>query len=1387
MAIAGRLNVLRAADRQKLEELSGVRGFDGELEHGFFVRAPAQRPDVHGAAMYIDAARLQQRLTDHGARHWAAVHSTAIGDAGPYVVMTYFPHSVESIRGPCGLHAAGGTPRGHVNRRMLYHIMQAVVQGLAELRRHADRAHGNLKASNILLSDDRVNRGTWIVLSDPAPPHTLVRGPAGGTQGPAGGTQGPGGSPAGGALDDAAQLGKLLFELVCGRAYDGQWPIEASPDWSRVGGGWRALCNRLLHPESKRRQAALRALGTQVARLRPNRVLARALVMMTLLALALGGGYVGWKERGRWATPGTRMPADTWSVAEDVAVEPQDPGAPRSLVAEVRQHAARFRRHGWDGPAAYLEDLNRRFAQASQSQKPFDAELQEINEAERALGRIDELVERVRANRRALSAARDPLLETYKTFANAAIAPAVRDSSSLSLTRVAQALETLADDPHWGRVIAFVNKEEYAKLEQDYFLEKSGVHRAFATSGRQVATPRDLEQWLAQATSGKFMQLDPALDPRNQWATPRRIEQLIGQDLKRLSALHAAADQKAVVAGYQTRLENLARQVTALSGKQLPWNNRNRQAIELGVRNVNDGVVALDKEIGQHIARREREVEAERALAALVSESSSAAAPSHAQVRREWEAQRDALLAQARKELLQAPSLRDRSRRLYAVYMTIDEALRQAPAMPDVNVPQAPWGKALADALAKLMQARQAEALAQTLAWVKSSAVEATVEQVRRRLEEQRQTQAQLAADATVLVADARAGQAALDGGYGPDEPTAKGPSARKLVATWKKHDLLENESVRQAIGMLLGHADPPAEREAPELVAALTDQSAPLGVRLDAFGLLGANQAFPAAAPHLRTIVEQAGQLRQTVTQRIAEPARREAISSFIDRSVRDQWLRFAARATAAEDLDAAATTRTAAGVELSSLSPTMSFNVALHALRGALEEGTARRDDLEVLLAKLELVYAALPAPAREQVAKTSLASAAEAFREFLPLRHFEQSGPAALSTPQQPWTVQLDEIAGTVTYRTRLKPPARAETLEIVFKRIEGDAQTPPFYLATRETSVELFMLAAQLTGGWDKLDPLLLAYDAAKADPRPGARSWERPPSAPAGPRGEGNRTPILPTTFWLSAPPPHFPPALAADEAMTLLKDPDGRVSKTLNPSFDHPMQYVSPAAALAMARMLGCDLPTPRQWQLAYKAVGVGSPNLRDRVWKLQWLRAAASETTGHLSPDQGTFDASPSEDAKEKGMVVTPLGTPRVPGAAPAAAPGATSDSSAWTSAALARREPREPQEGDRYFDDGALFFRPTLVRPPQFFNHLVGNVAEIVADEHKCYVIGGSALSAPAPFDEPREIANWRDERRGWSDVGFRLALPAVPWPPQQLLAALKQTPYLAAAASR
>src|SRR5688572_18208887 len=151
MPIMGRLNVLRAADRQRLEELSGVRGFDGELEHGFFVRAPAHQPDVHGAAMYIDAARLQQRLTDHGAQHWAAVHSTAIGDAGPYVVMTYFPHSAASIR----------AAKGQMTRRMLYHIMRAVVNALAELRRHADRAHGNLKASNILLSDDQVTASTW--------------------------------------------------------------------------------------------------------------------------------------------------------------------------------------------------------------------------------------------------------------------------------------------------------------------------------------------------------------------------------------------------------------------------------------------------------------------------------------------------------------------------------------------------------------------------------------------------------------------------------------------------------------------------------------------------------------------------------------------------------------------------------------------------------------------------------------------------------------------------------------------------------------------------------------------------------------------------------------------------------------------------------------------------------------------------------------------------------------------------------------------------------------------------------------------------------------------------------------------------------------------------
>ena len=235
------------------------------------------------------------------------------------------------------------------------------------------------------------------------------------------------------------------------------------------------------------------------------------------------------------------------------------------------------------------------------------------------------------------------------------------------------------------------------------------------------------------------------------------------------------------------------------------------------------------------------------------------------------------------------------------------------------------------------------------------------------------------------------------------------------------------------------------------------------------------------------------------------------------------------------------------------------------------------------------------------------------------------------------------------------------------------------------------------------------------------------------------------------------------------------------ISRAL-PSEIHPIQQVSPAAAIYFAWLLGCRLPTAAEWKAAAKTASAGQkPNLRDKTWAREqdFLRQTAGKPP--LWPDSGIF---------------WPMGLP-----------GKTGPSA-------------QPLTAD---DDQSLWFQP--VGSAERFTHLVGNVAEFLldmpADEQRTLaeqvasfpdqvrgpflraallqkleksprlvqVIGGSALSAPEvwdgksrPFDTPLPVGPLVAERRGYSDVGFRLAFTAPGRPlPLALCRILGATGYL------
>jgi hypothetical protein len=210
---------------------------------------------------FLAAAEVQNRAAKTSA-HWAPVHALGNCPDGAYYVTDRFEHSLHRLI------------RGHiaVNHAKLHSLICQIVQGLIDLRTSERRAHGNLKACNILLHSNRLELPGNVLLADPLP-ESLESESHG--------------------VADVESVGKLLYWLVMGREFTFRTPlpIEDTPEWRKLGSAgskWRWLCDRMLDPHPPD-DLSPRWVADQLGQLRsgPRRTwLAAALVVVGLAVAA---------------------------------------------------------------------------------------------------------------------------------------------------------------------------------------------------------------------------------------------------------------------------------------------------------------------------------------------------------------------------------------------------------------------------------------------------------------------------------------------------------------------------------------------------------------------------------------------------------------------------------------------------------------------------------------------------------------------------------------------------------------------------------------------------------------------------------------------------------------------------------------------------------------------------------------------------------------------------------------------------------------------------------------------------------------------------------------------------------------------------------------------
>ncbi len=300
-------------------------------------------------------------------------------------------------------------------------------------------------------------------------------------------------------------------------------------------------------------------------------------------------------------------------------------------------------------------------------------------------------------------------------------------------------------------------------------------------------------------------------------------------------------------------------------------------------------------------------------------------------------------------------------------------------------------------------------------------------------------------------------------------------------------------------------------------------------------------------------------------------------------------------------------------------------------------------------------------------------------------------------------------------------------------LLFVRVEP-AGSRPFYLCSTALSFGQFAGITDAASAWEQMKRFRWIAEQGKRDTRRGPRVWEW---------SSRSSLEMSVPMLWLTPDDDNdYPLSFRISRFnRTALTDEVGG-----NPTTDHPMQYISCQAAMYVAGLCGCRLPTAAEWRDAYaiyeKTVPPERWNLRDQTWETYRRYAVAGSPTNIRWPDDGIYHP-----------------------------PG---DQSPTGGDARARPE-----------NDGTLFFRKVNAPGGGTFRQLVGNVAQflcnasdafdawpekgtaegidkfIIQNPDSTFVIGGSALSPPElPFDKPLVLSR---TDTAFADVGLRLAFTA------------------------
>lgn len=1298
---------------------------------------------------FIGSAEAQGQVASRRSRHWVPVLETGRSPEHAYWVAPFYPRSIERV-------IEGRMQLGPAD---LHWVASSIVRGLADLEIELKRPHGNIKPANLFIDGTGRLRGAPILLSDPKPSAELQL-------------------PADRVADYHA-LGRILVQLIRRHGADSKatigWPIESGDEWKRIGRtgeGWREFCNQLLNPNLAPATLSFDELERLLAPLSKSGLspwVYVTVVGIPVCALVGGAVYLRVAAYDSIPTPLKNLAERFGNTPPDTVIVPAEwaklcqayydwVGQVMSIIENPARSAGLLRnsylneqifapllelkgRYGALDPRHFSEfeikgdlrslasqppDVARKgivvrrtieiwgaITQATEafSKWPERAHLSQLADKYDSLGwktvaaelrssakgagegtidmsaateilrlapsasRTEALWAELESKHKALGSNADPVLRGLLDYQRKRVAGAESAQALVRLlTEIGQEfdrLTALARDP--------------ARMDYERFRKESSFVNFTGSVTADV-----IAQWEREV--GDYVLISGADDPRRtvDW---NELQHRLDDDLTSLlEEVRAAPEHSAAGAGYRKEVESDRQRLGALQASRII-----RKDLATAARDV-AGLQEEYSRLGNAIRTTLFQIRPD-AAAWLAKAQKVRVGGADSPLQREWEKRRSQLIGGADasslgRNIVEFRLLIERYKQM-ETYFTALAGEHGLGSLAPFQV------SGLSEGLARPLTAA-ADLAATAVANELVSLIPSNDAQLRTSAEsllaDDRWTQARNRyASSLTDLAEMGRDYSKLDVRLGVDLSSEIDPAA--IISRWRNQPvfaLVESAPAFQQIGREV--AELMRLREETSMEVLITAVHAPrLALALAAWRRLGQNLGWPVATNATR-MLELKESLANRLPREVHDAARRAALIGEINAAA-VQWWRTTFRAT----VDSAAIGQLMAGREKfgvadDALPAREQFKVELYRLKSVewrslpVGELVRRRDAavsrLRALLGSGGEVETLRWLSTIEALVFTEPVGAAADLRRL---------GPGAMG-----WTGELSDDGRSVTYRWR----AQTREHQLIFRLVDSEKNIP-FLLCTTEMSVGLMMDLMRRPAVAARLLPWLKAAAGEDEDQRLGPQIWRLD-------RGRGVRL----NERWTGIPQPTWPKQFYPTDL-----PPPG------NPTGDHPLQYIPPAAAQYLAQeVLGCRLLSTEEWQDVAVAFHdtIAAANLRDATWlKERDYLLSAGVTVG--SPVEGDVFWPRSAGTLKTGYEAQPSTLGRL-------------DNFVW-------------------FDEVGSQSRDGN------FHNLFGNVAEYLYDEStsRFYVAGGSALSPPelnpvTPY--PVETAT---AIGGFSDVGFRLAFTA------------------------